>query len=91
MTFDRVHRAEDGHPHSDGVVLDLTDEVGMLVENYVEINPDAVRGLLSALNLAPAERVETKDSAAIYDLAMYRATGSAHLAELFCREFRPAR
>jgi hypothetical protein len=64
------------------VELDLTDEHGLLTEDYAEYNADGVRNLLAALNLrvpgAPTER-----EAVVIDMAIYAATGNAHLATIF--------
>ena len=70
------------------LTLDLTDGSGALVEDFADSNPEGVRLLLAALDLTSGDRVLPADSAPVFDLAMYRATGSVHLAELFCREFR---
>lgn len=91
MTHDSGCEAEFGGGDTSEISLDLTDEAGLLVENWVGMNPDGVRSLLAALNLSNLEAPEHEVDAPIYDLAIYRATGSAHLAELFCREFRPCR
>jgi len=74
-----------------GISLDLTDESGLLVESWVDLNPGGVRALLAALNLSNIDEPGPEADAPVFDLAIYRATGSTHLAELFGREFRPCR
>jgi len=91
MTHDMGCEAEAEFGDASEMSLDLTDESGLLVENWVDRNPDGVRALLAALNLSNADEQEPLFDAPVFDLAIYRATGSAHLAELFCREFRPCR
>jgi len=91
MTHDRARAARDTTSADAEATLDLTDGWGLLAPDYAEANPEGVAALLSALNLADVPGVEPPDAAAVLDLAIYRATGSAHLAELFCREFRPCR
>ncbi len=91
MTHDMGCEAESDVGDASDLSLDLTDESGLLVENWVDRNPNGVRSLLAALNLSNLDQSEPDRDAPIFDLAIYRATGSTHLAELFCREFRPCR
>ena len=64
--------------------LDLTDEEGMLVEDFAERNPQGTRALLAALNLKnPA--ASSEPVAEVMDMAVYRATGDRRLATLFGR------
>jgi len=91
MKHDLGCEAESGGGDTSGISLDLTDESGLLVENWVGMDPSGVRSLLAALNLSNVHESEPAVDAPVFDLAIYRATGSAHLAELFCREFRPCR
>jgi len=91
MTHDMGCEAESDVGSTSDLSLDLTDESGLLVENWVDRNPNGVRSLLAALNLTNLDQPEPDRDAPVFDLAIYRATGNAHLAELFCREFRPCR
>ncbi|MEO0494659.1 MAG: hypothetical protein AAF081_14710 [Actinomycetota bacterium] len=62
--------------------LDLTDEDGLLAEDFAERNPQGTRALLAALNL----RIPGAPSASaveVFDMAVYRATGDRHLATIF--------
>ncbi len=66
--------------------LDLTDEHGMLCEDYAEYNPAGVRSLLAALNLrssgpSPVEPRDTEGQ--VFDFGIYQATGNRRLACLF--------
>ena len=62
--------------------LDLTDEDGLLAEDFAERNPQGTRALLAALNL---RRPGTSGIAAghTFDVAVFRATGDRHLATIF--------
>ncbi len=64
------------------VELDLTDEHGLLAEDHAEYNADGVRNLLAALNLR-APGAPTDREAVVIDMAIYAATGNAHLATIF--------
>lgn len=65
------------------VDLDLTDEDGLLTEDFAQYHPEGVRNLLAALNLrSPSATVQPREGVVI-DMAIYKATGSAHLATLF--------
>lgn len=62
--------------------LDLTDEDGLLAEDFAERNPQGTRALLAALNLRiPGAPTEAK--ADVFDMAVFRATGDRHLATIF--------
>ncbi len=63
--------------------LDLTDEHGMLCEDYAERNPEGTRALLAALNLQASGPTPEQPEDGVFDLAIYRATGSRRLASLF--------
>lgn len=69
--------------------LDLTDEERLLAEDYVEYHPEGVRNLLAALNLrAPHTGFDDRDDqgddeGVVIDMAIYKATGNAHLATIF--------
>lgn len=63
------------------VDLDLTDESSLLTEDFVNYHPDGVRNLLAALNLR--EPGSERPESVVIDMAVYRATGNAHLATLF--------
>ena len=65
------------------VDLDLTDEDGLLTEDYVEYHSDGVRNLLAALNLRSPSAPAAPREGVVIDMAIYKATGSAHLATLF--------
>ncbi len=69
-------------------LLDLTDEPGLLAQDRVEYDPRGVRQLLSALQLKPVGGSPRKvsdgpDAGAVFDLAVFRATGDRRLATLF--------
>jgi hypothetical protein len=69
-------------------VLDLTDEPRLLAEDRAEYDPRGVRQLLSALQLKPVGGSSRNgsggtDTAAVFDLAVFRATGDRRLATLF--------
>jgi len=91
MTHDMGCEPESDGGDTSGISLDLTDESGLLVEKWVDMNPGGARSLLAALNLSNIDESEPAVDAPIFDLAIYRATGSSRLAELYCREFRPCR
>jgi len=63
--------------------LDLTDEHGVLCEDFAERNPEGTRALLAALNLRVPGAPRCDGQARVFDLAIFRATGSHHLATLF--------
>lgn len=64
--------------------LDLTDEEGLLAEDFAERNPQGTRALLAALNLRiPGAPQEPR--ADVFDMAVFRATGDRHLATIFGR------
>lgn len=91
MTHDRARTVGENASADAGTTLDLTDDTGRLADNFADENPEGVAALLSALDLADVPTGESPQRAAVLDLAIYRATGSTHLAEAFCREFRPCR
>lgn len=91
MDHDAVGATEAKISSTREFTVNLTDGSGALVENFAESNPEGVRLLLAALDLSIGDLVSPSGSAPIFDLAMYRATGSVRLAELFCREFGPCR
>jgi len=65
------------------IYLDLTNESGMLCEDYAERNPDGTRALLAALNLQPGGRPADPSLGPVFDIGIYRATGSRRLASIF--------
>ncbi len=91
MTNDSGREAEFVEGDTSAASLDLTDESALLAENWMGMNSGGVRSLLAALNLSNANESDPEVGAPVFDLAIYRATRSTHLAELFCREFRPCR
>ncbi len=71
-------------PDADRVIdLDLTDEGGILCEDYAERNPEGTRALLAALNLQPAGHRAGEPTLHVFDLGVYRATGCRRLASIF--------
>lgn len=71
-------------PDEDRVIyLDLANESGMLCEDYAERNPDGTRTLLAALNLQPGGRPADEPVGCVFDIGIYRATGSRRLASIF--------
>ena len=70
------------HLHVVPATLDLTDERALLAADQVELHPAGVRNLLAALNLRSADAAPV-DDAVVIDVAVYRATGNAHLATIF--------
>jgi len=91
MTHDRARTAGEEASADADAALDLTHVTGRLADNFADENPEGVAALLSALDLVDMSAGESPPEAAVLDLAIYRATGSTHLAEAFCREFRPCR
>lgn len=65
------------------VDLDLTDEDAVLVEDYARYHAEGVRNLLAALNLKSPSAPRRSREGVVIDMAVYQATGSAHLATLF--------
>ena len=65
------------------IYLDLTNEGGLLCEDYAERNPDGTRALLAALNLKPRGRPADEPVGHVFDMGIYRATGSRRLASIF--------
>ncbi len=63
--------------------LDLTDERGILCEDYAERNPKGTRALLAALNLQPNGQSDDEPVGDVFDLRIFRATGSRRLATIF--------
>lgn len=62
--------------------VDTSREVGLPIEELVELHPEGVRRLLAALDLQnPAAQREAEG--AVIDLAVYRATRDRRLAGLF--------
>lgn len=65
-------------------VLDLTDETALLAKDRAEYDLRGVRALLAALNLKPVSGpMVDAVPGAVFDLAVYRATGDRRLATLF--------
>lgn len=68
--------------------LDLRDEAGLLAADRAEYDIDAVRALLAAINLQPVGApTGSAHHAEVMDLAIYRATGSRRLAQIFGNAF----
>ena len=63
-------------------ILALTDEEGLLFEDFAQFDPQRVRTLLAALNLQISGHGEVRADE-VFELAVYRATGDRHLATLF--------
>ena len=76
---------EDSLGSSEGhrvIDLDLTDEHGLLCQDYAERHPDGTRALLAALNLQPGGHQADEPVGRVFDLGIYRATGSRRLASI---------
>lgn len=72
--------------HDEPIVdLDLTDEQGLLAEDYAERHPEGTRALLAALNLKVPGATDAADHGERFDFAVYKATGDRHLASIFGR------
>lgn len=67
------------------VDLDLTDEQGLLAEDYAEQHPEGTRALLAALNLKVPGTADAHDRGERFDFAVFKATGDRHLASIFGR------
>jgi hypothetical protein len=68
--------------------LDLTDEHGMLCENFAEKHPDGTRALLAALNLqipGAAAEADVLWAANAVEMAVFEATGCLELASIFAK------
>ncbi len=70
--------------------LDLTDEHGMLCEDFAERNPSGTRALLASLNLQiPGVRCVDETLAdfgpSVFEMAVFEATGCPELASIFSK------
>jgi len=68
--------------------LDLTDEHGLLCEDFAERNPEGTRALLAALNLAiPGASSDIDDLPELdrFEMAVFEATGCPDLASIFSK------
>ena len=64
--------------------LDLRDEDSFLASDRAEYDVDGIRALLAAINLQPVGRPTTEPrDTDLMDLAVFRATGSHRLAQIF--------
>lgn len=68
--------------------LDLTDEHGVLSEDFAEQHPAGTRALLASLNLripgAPA-KVAVLTAPDAFEMAVFEATGCTELASIFSK------
>lgn len=68
--------------------LDLTNEHGMLCEDFAERNTEGTRALLAALNLqipGAATEADVLTPADVFEMAVFEATGCPELASIFAK------